>query len=112
MLKTIKFIHDAEHFIVEGPFGEGTLEVWKMNDNVGSDGKLQGDTVCKFPLDGDHHHGAVTDIVETEDAIYVGIAEKGEHPAEIQVVKWDRPGGNYSVHAVVVLVPGAKGATG
>ena len=74
MLKTIKFIHDAEHFIVEGPYREGTLEVWKMNDDAGSDGKLQGDTVCKFPLDGDYH-GAVTDIVETEDAIYVGIAE-------------------------------------
>ena len=31
-LKTIKLIHDSEYIIMEGPAGEGTLEIYKITD--------------------------------------------------------------------------------
>ena len=45
--------------------------------------------------------GSVTEIVEAGDSIYVGVENREpEGTAFVQIIKWDKPGGTYTVDAV------------
>ena len=73
-LKTIKFIHDCNHFMIFGEAGTGIVEVYKLGEK-----DQQVTSPCaKIQLKGVKHlKDNVTEIAESGNYIYLGVKKEG-----------------------------------